>query len=129
MGRWLRRQDVVPDLIISSTAKRAKATAQAVADEMGYDGEITFTRAFYLADPDTYIGHCAQLPNDVRSVMVVGHNYGVEELIADLTNRHEAMPTGAVAHLTLPIDDWSDFSAETPAKLQDVWRPREIPLD
>ena len=129
IGRWLRQQDLVPEMIICSTANRAKSTAEAVAEAMGYEGEIELTRSFYLADPETYIERCAQLPNHIERVMVVGHNYGVEELVYDLSGQHETMPTGATAYLTLPIDSWRDFSAETPATLHAVWRPKEIPIE
>ena len=127
VGRWLQQQNLVPDQIISSTAQRAKSTALAVADAMGYEGDIELTRSFYLAHPEAYIERAAQLPNEVETVMVVGHNSGVEELVLMLTQLYEVMQTGTVVHLTLPIDDWAEFSAETPATLQAIWRPRELP--
>ncbi len=129
MGRWLRGQGILPELIVSSTANRAKSTALAAADAMGYEGEVELTRSFYLAYPEVYIEWAAQLPNEVETFMVVGHNSGVEELVLGLTNIYERMPTGTIAYLTLPIDDWADFSAETPATLQAIWRPRELPND
>ena len=128
MGRWLRQQACVPELIISSTANRARTTAAAAAEAMGYEHEIELTRSFYLAYPFAYIERAAQVSNSVNTLMVVGHNSGVEELIFELAGVHEVMPTGAIAHLTLPIDDWADFSAETPAQLHAVWRPKEIAI-
>ena len=40
MGRLLREQDLVPDLIITSSARRARDTAGAVADQSGYEGDV-----------------------------------------------------------------------------------------
>ncbi|MGB1249405.1 MAG: SixA phosphatase family protein [Candidatus Promineifilaceae bacterium] len=127
MGAWLKQQRCVPELILSSNARRAQSTIKAAAEAMGYNGDIGFTRAFYLAHPSVYIETAAQVSNEITCLMVVGHNSGLEELILELTDEYEVMPTGAIAHLTLPIDDWADFSAETPATLHAVWRPRELP--
>jgi phosphohistidine phosphatase len=55
MGELLRREGIVPDLIISSSAERALTTAEAVALACGYDLEIQTTRQLYHAWPDDYI--------------------------------------------------------------------------
>src|SRR6266487_357541 len=55
VGRLLKKKGLVPDNIISSTAMRARATAEAVAKASGYKGEITFNRSLYAAGPQAYI--------------------------------------------------------------------------
>src|SRR5690348_12650091 len=55
MGRLLKKEHLVPDIIISSTAIRARTTAKAVAKASGYQGEITFNRSLYAAGPQAYI--------------------------------------------------------------------------
>ena len=47
MGRLLKKEHLVPDIIISSTAIRARSTAEAVAKASGYKGDITFNRSLY----------------------------------------------------------------------------------
>ena len=54
MGRLLRDENLVPDLIISSTAKRARKTAKLVAEASGYEGEIRLAETLYLAGPEAY---------------------------------------------------------------------------
>ena len=49
MGDFLRHQDLVPDLIISSTAKRAKKTAKLFAKAVGYKEKISLETSFYHA--------------------------------------------------------------------------------
>jgi phosphohistidine phosphatase len=57
-------------------------------------------------------------------VLVVGHNPGLEELVEQLTGEHHDLPTAALVHITLAIDDWSEVSAGT-GSIVDAWRPRE----
>ena len=49
MGHLLREKNLVPDLVVSSTAVRARSTAEAAAEACGYPGEITLTDELYLA--------------------------------------------------------------------------------
>ncbi len=51
MGRLLKRKDLVPDIIISSTAIRARSTAEAVAKASGYKGEIILNKSLYAVGP------------------------------------------------------------------------------
>lgn len=126
MGKFMRQNDLAPDLIISSTAKRARKTAQAVADEVDYPKEITQTRDLYHAYPDAYFEILQGLDNHFRSVLMVAHNPGIEELVAQLSGVYERMPTGALAHFELPIDDWQDVEDGMKGKLRGIYRPKEI---
>ena len=56
--------------------------------------------------------------------MIVGHNPGLEELVAQLTGELEDLPTAALARIALPIDRWSDLDATTRGTLVGLWRPR-----
>ena len=55
MGELIKQEGIVPDLIISSSAERALATAEAVARASGYESEIQTTRQLYHGWPDNYI--------------------------------------------------------------------------
>jgi len=126
MGRLLRVEDLVPDLIITSSANRALSTAEAVAAAGGYEGEIQYTRHFYLADSEDYLERLQQLDDAYERVMIVGHNPGLEHLVALLTGAWETMPTAAVAHLSLPINHWRELDEETGAELVHLWRPKAL---
>ena len=128
MGRWLEMQKLVPDYIITSTAKRARKTAHAAADAMGFSKEVEETRDFYHAWPEQYIERLQTVPNQYQTVMVVGHNPGMEELVAQLSGQYERIQTAVIAYISLPITDWQDFDGETRGTLNAVWRPKEIPL-
>lgn len=127
MGRWLKEQKLTPDLIISSSAERALATAEAVALASDYEGEISVTRQLYHAAPFAYLDAAKALGNDAERVMVVGHNPGLADLIAYLAGESTRVPTATLAHVTLELDDWANLDIETPATVQAVWRPKELP--
>lgn len=126
MGRFLRKKDIKPDKIFASTAIRSAKTAELVAEKMHFEGEITYLDGYYLAEPDAYLEPLRELPDDVKCVMIVGHNPGLEGLLQILSRKVESMPTAAVARLTLPIDSWKDLTVEVHAKLKDLWLARDL---
>ena len=126
MGKLLREQGLVPDLILSSTAKRALKTAVLVADACGYDGEINVQREFYPGYPDAYIEALKETPDEYQIVMVVGHNPGLEELLELLTEAAEFLPTAALAQVALPLDYWVELNDETSGELVNLWLPRAL---
>ncbi len=126
MGRLLAERDLRPDLIVTSAARRAATTAELVALAAGYDGDIQYTRDLYLADVDTYLELAAGTADDVACLLLIGHNPDLEELVALLAGHEERLPTAALAHFRLKLDHWRDLSADTPAELLDLWRPKEL---
>lgn len=126
MGQLIREQDLVPELILSSTARRAHHTAQLVANACGYEGEILASREMYHADPENYVEAIRQRAGDKNIVMVVGHNPGMEELVEVLTKESVTMATANLAQVTLQIQSWRELGGHTRGKLMNFWRPREL---
>lgn len=126
MGKLVRKEGLVPDLIVCSTARRAQETAEAVSEASGYEGEIQPAPEFYAAGPEAYLEALRRVPDDYRGVMVIGHNPGLEELLELLTDEAEPLSTAALARVALPIKRWKDLSARTRGELMQVWRPREL---
>lgn len=124
MGRLLREMDLTPDLILCSTAKRARTTAGLVAEEAGYEGEIILLRDLYAAGPEAFIEALAEVEDAHQCVMVVGHNPGLEELLEALTGEYQPMPTAALAQVDLPIAGWSELDGEVEGKLSGFWSPK-----
>jgi phosphohistidine phosphatase len=116
MGAAIAALDMTPDSILSSTATRARDTARLAADAMRYDGTIREMRAIYAASADVLL---AVLRDDAGadSVLLVGHNPGMEELVGLLIGGSARassvrMPTAAVACLSLAIRDWRDVAPD-----------------
>jgi phosphohistidine phosphatase len=126
MGRLLHKQGLVPDLILSSTAKRAITTAVMLADACGYENDIDVRREFYPGYPDAYIDALREAADEYQTVMVVGHNPGLEELLDLLTEAGESLPTAALAQVALPIRSWDQLNFEISGELVNLWRPREV---
>lgn len=127
VGEYLRAHDLVPDLILTSPARRARETVALVADGASYDGDIVVADELYPGDPDDYIARLRALDDACVSVMVVGHNPGVAELVVELTGEATELPTAALAQIALAIDRWADLDVDagTPGQLLAVRRPRE----
>ena len=126
VGELLRQRSTVPDTIVTSDALRARTTAKAVADAAGYPRDLVLEPALYLANPDDILAVLSSLSDDAgETVMIVGHNPGLEELIARLTGEHFPMPTAALMHLALPIDHWRDLDPSVTATVVEHWRPKD----
>ena len=126
MGQLLYEEDLVPDIILSSTAVRARDTADLVAEACGFEGEIAYLEDFYHAWPSDYLDGLRSLADDIQSAMVVGHNPGMELLLDALTGESERFPTAALALIQLPVDYWSQLSDETEGELHNLWLPRML---
>jgi phosphohistidine phosphatase len=61
-----------------------------------------------------------------ETVMIVGHNPGLEELVAQLTGDQQDLPTAALAQIVLSIDEWRDLNLSTHGTLVGLWRPKEL---
>lgn len=127
MGKLLKEKDLVPDLILSSKAVRTSKTAEIVADKCGYKKEILYVEGFYLGEPPVYLEALRGLgDDDTETVLVIGHNPGLETLLQIMTDHVESLPTGAIAYLELPIRSWRALTADVEADLEKVWRPRDL---
>jgi phosphohistidine phosphatase len=123
IGQLARDEGLIPELIVSS---RARLTAAAMADATG--GRIHLDPRLYHASATEVLAALRSvIENSVATVMIVGHNPGLEELIALLTGELEALPTAALAQIELPIEDWSALDTTIRGTLIRVWRPKELP--
>ncbi len=126
IGSLIREKGITPEIIFSSSAKRAKDTAKIVADSCGYDGEIIIDRSLYHGYPGDFIELLYGLNVIENIIMIVGHNPGLEEFLSDLIDEYEWLPTAALAQVNMDIEHWSELDDYTQGKLVNLWRPREL---
>ena len=127
MGELVREHQLTPDIIISSDAVRARRTAEAVAEAARYSGEILLDPLLYAASPPDILAVLRRVrETKAVTVMIVGHNPGLEELVAQLTGEPQDLPTAALAQIRLPIDRWRDLKVSTRGTLLGLWRPNEL---
>ena len=129
MGKSLVMAELVPQVILSSPARRAKQTAEIVAAESKFKGELKFVESFYMGEPDNYIKGLNELPDQVERVLVVGHNPGEEALLQMLDGKVDSLTTGSLAALSLDIKRWADLTKTTVGELISFWDPDEIDLE
>ncbi|MGD2112015.1 MAG: histidine phosphatase family protein [Gammaproteobacteria bacterium] len=132
IGQWLAAQALRPDVVLASPAARTLRTATLVCKALDIPpGQIVQDDRIYLASQATLLGVLRELPAGARMAMLVGHNPGLEELLAgllgDAVPRPEdgkLMPTAALARLELDAD-WQHLDAGR-ARLAELVRARHL---
>lgn len=127
MGKLIGSDVGVPDLIVSSDARRARQTAELAGAAAGYKGEVTYEPAIYDASVDTLLDVVGSLPDTADYVILVGHNPGFESLSADLAADGTApprLPTSGFAHLQFKATRWHNIRPGTGTLVVVHW-PKE----
>lgn len=132
VGAWLYREGLVPDHVISSPAERARQTATKVCKRLDFKKKaISWDAAIYEAGVGDLLGVLARCPETAATVLLIGHNPGLEELLAHLLGEEperpedgKLLPTAAVARLEMPAD-WTSLAAGS-AQLISITRPRGL---
>jgi len=126
IGQLLASHSLQPDRILTSTAVRARTTARLVADAASSAAEIVETGSLYLATPGTILDVIAEQPRDLGTILVVGHNPGMERLALTFAGSVGPLVTAMLVALELDDVEWSDLAPDSPMRLIGVWRPREL---
>ncbi len=113
MAKALKEKKVMPDLILSSSAKRAQLTAKGLAEEIGYTGKIKYSDALYMAEPLDIISIIQEIKDKYDDVCIVGHNPETTELTDLMLDDYiDNVPTLGIVALELPLKHWKKFKPE-----------------
>ena len=117
LGRRLKSDGISPDHVLCSPARRARKTLDALASALGPLPPADFSEALYLADTPTLLDHIRDGPAETRSLLLVGHNPGLEELVRGLAGAEAAalrsgLPAAGLAVLEI-LGDWASLSPST----------------
>lgn len=107
LGDFLRKQKIVPDLVLSSSAVRARQTAEIVLETARVSTELRFDERIYEAGSNRLLAVVRQIEKSKQAVLLVGHNPGLEEFLNLLTGDAEIMPTGTISKVVLKGSDWA----------------------
>lgn len=132
IGQWLRDQNLLPDIIFSSPARRAAQTAKAVCGSAGLEAaDIVWVERLYLASLGTLLDFVRAVPAEPRRILLIGHNPGLEDLVEHLSEAAEhhrrqgkLLATATLACLALH-DDWSKVGRDS-AELRQIVRPHAL---
>jgi phosphohistidine phosphatase len=126
MGKMLKSKELEPDLIISSTALRAKQTAEIVAESCKCKKEIIFLDSLYMAEPSDILHAIEKNAKDKKTILVIGHNPGLEAFLQIANGKVESLPTASIAYLTASVDSWNKLDKGENIKLKKLWRPKDL---
>jgi len=125
IGRYLRRKKIRPDLILSSPAERARQTTALVVAAAQWNAELRYDERIYEASAGRLLEIISQIEESAGTVLLVGHNPGMEELLWRLTGESQTMPTAALAEISLDIDKWNR-ARERSGRLEWIVKPKEL---
>jgi phosphohistidine phosphatase len=120
-GEHLRDLGLVPRLVLCSPVVRTRQTLEAL--RLDADSTISYERRIYQNDVDLLLDLITATPDDAESVLVIGHNPALHQLVADLgAPELDRFPTSACAVLTIEAA-WADL-APGGAVLSSYWTPK-----
>lgn len=120
IGKLLKKEDLVPDKIISSNAVRAADTAAIVADKCGYKKEIEYTDKLYMAEGGAIISLIQSQPDSINKLLVIGHNPGMEALVQELSSKVDSLSTASAVYFRADINTWKDLQQDKKIKLKKI---------
>jgi phosphohistidine phosphatase len=135
MGKHILEAGYACNRIIASPAVRCAETVELASQAVGQTFPVNWDRRIYLASSATLIDLLKEQEGDPASLLMVGHNPGLEDLIFDLVPDdgssplrdvvEQKFPTATYAVLELDVENWSDV-AEGCARLVHITRPRDL---
>lgn len=138
MGHALDTHADIPDFVMCSSAARTVETFELLAPELAKSPRVEFLKSLYLAPPKKIFDVVRGTVENTKSLMVIGHNPGMEDLANRLCRKprskaeaerrellREKFPTCALAVLDFDCDAWSKLEPGTGA-LTDFLRPKDL---
>lgn len=134
IGIYLRDHGMIPDLVLVSTAQRTRETWQLINLMFADAPAVRYDEKLYLADAEDILKRVAKAPAAAETVMVVGHNPGLQELAVALYDGGEAIefnrlkakfPTGGLAIYEFDVDRWTDIRVKS-GRLVGFTAPRDL---
>ena len=120
MAQLLKEQDLIPTKIVSSTAVRARQTADAISEL--FSTPVVTNSDLYLASPKEW-AKVLEAFLDEEIVLSIGHNPGIESFVSKVCGDYERMPTAAIAHFSVAE---TEHPLMQRLSLVTVWRPKEL---
>ena len=128
LARYLRDQEVRPDLVLCSSARRTRETLERTRSSLG-EPVVEIEDGLYGAGSDDLLARLRGVPEGVGSALLIGHNPGLQDLALALAPSEPPLtarfPTGALASFAL-AGPWAQLG-EAQAELTAYVVPRELP--
>ena len=125
MGRFLASKKISISMLISSPSVRTRETVDILLKHARLQVEPLFDQRIYEASLATLVQVVSEIPGDKKTAMLVGHNPGLEELLAFLAHETRHMPTCALARISLDGVSWKEVGRGT-GKLEWFVTPKDL---
>ncbi len=110
IGKLLNNFGPQPDAVSASPALRVRQTVEGLATTLNLPtNALSFNESLYLAPPQTLAQAAATFPNSVQTGLLIAHNPGLEEWIAQLTGARVGLPTAGLAAIQLGCFSWTEI--------------------
>jgi phosphohistidine phosphatase len=117
IAEHMREHGIEPKLVLCSSAERTRETLEFVRPSLGAESTVSLDDGLYAASSDALLERLRAAPEQVASVMLIGHNPGLQDLALrlasagrDLERLEAKFPTAALATLELAGKSWGDLS-------------------
>ncbi len=110
MANKLNELDILPDLIISSPAKRATTTANTIANTIGYKKKIEYENKIYESNMITLKNLIKGIDDEYNTVFIVGHNPGLNMLAEELCGFLKNIATTGIVAINFDCNLWNEIS-------------------
>ncbi|HSL55320.1 MAG TPA: histidine phosphatase family protein [Pyrinomonadaceae bacterium] len=125
IGAYIEEKGIDFDLVLVSTAVRTRETIALVKDRAQFGVEVRFDDRIYEATTSQLLEVISEVDDDRESVLLVGHNPGIEELLALLTGEHPDVSTATFAKIKINAPKWSANLGNN-GTLDWIVRPKEL---
>lgn len=134
MAQHFRDKGLRPEIVLCSPAVRTRQTLDLLLPALG-DAPIQFDDRIYDAAMQTLLARLLELPDKISSVLIVGHNPGLERLAQALDDGQgdpralarlkDKYPTGTLTLLDSPLEQWAAFKSGS-CRLVDFVSPSDL---
>lgn len=125
IGEYIEEKGIDFDLVLVSTSVRTRETIELIRERAKFRAEVRYDERIYEATVSQLLDVISQVDSDQKSVLLVGHNPGIEELLALLTGDQQHVTTANFAKIKLKVTKWSANLAGK-GTLEWIVRPKEI---
>lgn len=125
VGSFLTREKFRVDLAICSPAARARETIESVLESAGISLKVRADQRLYEGGSLLLLEVLSEVEDDLQTVLLVGHNPVLEQVVQQLTGESVHLSAGSLCHVELNAAKWSEIHAAV-HKLSRVVRPQDL---
>jgi len=129
MGAFLQKQGFEPDFVRCSSATRTMQTLELMLPAWSKPPVIEMDDRLYMAPSSVILAILKQTPPEFKTVLVLGHNPGMQNLTGSLSGQYHSFPTAAAALFAIPDNIPFSRLDEAAIRMLSIWHPKVVGVD